>query len=264
MGDDEKMLGAMTEEDRHALAMAMVRKADAEASKAQAEAKAADLMAARTELENRRLTLEIVPVEIATDKALRARQEDLAANKFHHVYTFNDGVNAGSVKSCIDQLTQWSRLDKGCAMEIVFNSPGGDVVNGMALFDFIQQLRKVGHYITTSTVGYAASMAGILLQAGDKRVMGRQSWLLIHEASFGAGGKIGDVEDTVEWVKMVMDRVLDIFADRCQGAKHASKPLTKRQIATKWRRKDWWISADDALDYGLVDEVGPAHLAASN
>lgn len=260
MAEDTGFVGEMTPEERHVLGAALARKADAEAAKFTAEARAAELQVERTRREIERLELETVPVRITADKALRARDEELAANKFHHVYTFNDQVHAASVKSCMDQLTLWSRLDKGCDMEVVFNSPGGSIIDGMAMFDHIQQLRKVGHHITTSTVGYAASMAGILLQAGDRRVMGRQSWLLVHEASFGAGGKIGDVEDTVLWVKMMMDRVLDIFVDRCRSAKHATKPLTKRQIANKWRRKDWWISADDALMYGLVDEVGPSHL----
>jgi ATP-dependent protease ClpP protease subunit len=93
----------------------------------------------------------------------------------------------------------------------------------------------------------AASMAGILLQAGDTRVMAKESWLMIHEASFGASGKIGDVEDTVEWVKMVQERILSIFSER--------SGLTKAFLKKNWQRKNWWISSDYALKLNLIDEV---------
>ena len=69
-------------------------------------------------------------------------------------------------------------------------------------------------------------MAGILLQAGDIRIMGAESWLMIHEISFGASGKIGEIEDTVEWVKKIQERVVKIFAvdrgavdQRCSGGR---------------------------------------------
>ena len=63
-------------------------------------------------------------------------------------------------------------------MEIVFSSPGGGIISGFELFDFMQDLRSKGHKITTGSLGYAASMAGILLQAGDVRWIGHQSWMI--------------------------------------------------------------------------------------
>lgn len=90
-------------------------------------------------------------------------------------------------------------------------------------------------------------MAGILLQAGDIRVMGRESWLMLHEAAFGAQGKVGEVEDTVEWVKKIQERILNIFAQ------HSS--LSRAQIKRRWTRKDWWIDSDEALRLGFVDEI---------
>ena len=90
-------------------------------------------------------------------------------------------------------------------------------------------------------------MAGILLQAGTTRAMGSEAWLLIHEISFSAVGKIGEVEDTTEWVKRICKRVVKIFADRSK--------LSAAQIEKRWKRQDWWISSDDCLKWGLVDEV---------
>ena len=155
------------------------------------------------------------------------------------------------------KLTEWSRLDPKCDMEIVFSSPGGGIISGFELFDFIQSLRSSGHKITTGSLGYAASMAGILLQAGDVRWIGHQSWMMIHRAAFGAMGKTFEVEDEVKFVKRIEKRILDIFISRSK--------LSKTKIQRNWNRKDWWITADECLDLNLVDEVRgilPEHLVA--
>jgi ATP-dependent Clp protease protease subunit len=115
------------------------------------------------------------------------------------------------------------------------------------LFDFIQDLRFKGHEITTGSLGYAASMAGILLQAGDVRWIGHQSWMMIHRAAFGAMGKTFEVEDEVKFVKRIEKRILEIFVSRSK--------LTRSKIQRNWNRKDWWITADECLDLNLVDEV---------
>ena len=132
-------------------------------------------------------------------------------------------------------------------MEIIFASPGGSIIDGFELFDHIQHLRNEGHHITTGSLGYAASMAGILLQAGDTRWIGHQAWVMIHRAAFGAYGKTFEVEDEVKLVKRMEERILDIFTSRSN--------LTRNKIRRNWDRKDWWISADEAVDLKLVDEV---------
>ena len=90
-------------------------------------------------------------------------------------------------------------------------------------------------------------MAGILLQAGDKRWIGHQSWILIHRASFGAIGKSFEIEDEVELIKRIEERIINIFTTRSN--------LTSLKIKRNWDRKDWWINADEALEMGLVDEI---------
>ena len=216
---------------------AEARKAGAEADKAEAEATVAVLAKLRAE---------------------RSYAEDQASDKYHHLYVFTDQVAAQSVRTCIGALAYWRRMEPGCPVELMFCSPGGSVVDGMVLYDYLQDLRRGGHRITTSTMGMAASMAGILVQAGDVRRMHREAWMLIHEVAFGAIGKIADIEDTVDWAKRMQERILDIFATRCKAAAEAGTakhPLTKKMLKAKWRRKAWWISSDAALAWGLVDEV---------
>lgn len=221
-------------------------------AQAQADKEAAEAESLRAEA--RKKTAEALVAETNAKKAsfdlLKAEYEEskrLASDEFHHIYRFRGQVDGSTVGKCLAQLSTWHRLDPKSDIEIVFSSPGGSILDGFELFDYIQFLKQEGHYVVTSTQGMAASMAGVLLQAGNKRVMGKSAWLLIHEASFGTGGSVGQVEDTVEWVKMMQDRILDIFAER--------SVMSRRDIRKNWTRKDWWMGAETALKHGFVDEL---------
>ncbi|MBU6232347.1 ATP-dependent Clp protease proteolytic subunit [Patescibacteria group bacterium] len=212
-----------------------------EANKFANEAKKAELEAAKSEIELAKLK--------------RAEQAELAKDQYYHIYVFDKPVASSTVENCINKLAEWTRTDKECDIEIIFNSPGGSVVDGMALFDYIGRVRAQGHHVTTSTLGTAASMAGILLQAGDTRKMGPQAWLLIHQASFGAVGSFGEVEDTVKWVEKVQENILDIFAKRAAEATGQDFRKVRTYIKKNWLRRDWWLSADEALKHGFIDVV---------
>ena len=231
----------MSEESRtKAEIQANVNKLEAETRKAEAEIKQVEAEARRTDAEARQSELDAWAAE-------RSVQKKLATDEENHLYRFDGEVSKASVSRCIARLTEWSRLDPKCKMEIIFSSPGGGIISGFELFDFIQDLRGRGHHITTGSLGYAASMAGILLQAGDVRWIGHQSWMMIHRAAFGAIGKTFEVEDEVKLVKRIEERIVDIFTSRSK--------LTKQKIKRNWDRKDWWIDADECLEMGLVDEV---------
>ena len=210
-----------------------IAKLKAEADKTAAEAENAANMA--------------IISRLARENTEREVRASLASNDFNRVYLFNGSVTEATVRLAINRLTEWHRVYPGEDMEIIFSSGGGSIVDGMALYDFITDLRASGHRITTSTLGIAASMAGILLQAGDVRTMGREAWLMIHEAAFRTEGKIGEIEDTVDWIKKVQERVLLIFAMRSK--------MTTEEIRAKWTRRDWWIDSDEALRLGLVDAL---------
>lgn len=223
----------------------------AEAEKFRDEARKNAAEAAKAEAE---CAVAVLALEREQEKRERERHADEYEDR---TYRFLSSVDESTVKACIAKLDAWHRADPACDMTVVFDSPGGAVIPGFHLFDHILQLREAGHKVTTVTRGYAASMGGILLQSGSWRVMGRNAHLMIHEVSFGAQGKIGDVEDWVDFAKLLWNRALDIFAERCREASDdtATKRLSRRALDSRSRRKNWWIPADQALAYGLVDEI---------
>lgn len=234
-----------------ALVPAMQDRAAAEAEKFRAEARRADaeVEAFAEEARTRRAQADVA--EITAHVTQHEFDKAKAADKEHNIYRFVGPVADASVDSAMKTISAWSRLNPGAPLEIQFYSPGGSVTAGFALWDFLMEIkgRDDGHRITTVINGYAASMAGILAQVGDHRVIGKESWLMIHEVSFGAQGKIGEVLDTAEWIKMVCKRVADIFVKGSNGK------LSKAKFQAMWSRQDCWLSSDDALKFGLVDEV---------
>jgi ATP-dependent Clp endopeptidase proteolytic subunit ClpP len=142
-------------------------------------------------------------------------------------------------------LTSWSSKAPGAPLTIIFNSPGGAVHDGLALFDFLRHLRVAGHHLTTIALGRAASMGAVLLQAGDRRVIGSNAFVMLHEVSNGASGKVSEIDDSVELSKRLQKRLLTILADR--------STLTVQQIQRKWTRRDWWLDAEEAVTLGFAD-----------
>lgn len=234
---------------------------EANVAKAHAEAHNALSEAAKHDAEARKMSAEALKAEydaeceaIHVQRIQDLRRRELAEDDYHHVYQFLGHVSESSVAACVRELSFWNRDAPKCDIEVIINSPGGEVIAGMALFDYLMFLRSKGHKITTVAIGYAASMAGILLQAGDVRVMGREAYVLIHEISFGAGGKFAEVEDEVAFVRKIQERVLNIFSKRSKAAQPTTG-LTAKQFANGWRRKDWWLDSDESLRLGVVDEV---------
>lgn len=236
------------------LIAALVSKTEAETEAARAEARADNARASGLELE-------ATAAEIALEREQYKRERELVNDHHTKFFRFDTQVDPKSVEYCIDTVAEWCRLakpDEDVHVKIQFNSPGGSVWDGLALFDEIQHWRRQGVRFTTSTIGMAASMAGILLQAGDKRVMAPESWLLIHKTSFGVLGDFDEVQDRVKLLDRIQGRILDIFAARAKEAGEngtASEPITRELLDEKWERRDWWIPSDEALKFGLVDEV---------
>jgi ATP-dependent Clp protease, protease subunit len=130
-------------------------------------------------------------------------------------------------------------------INLYINSPGGSVTAGLAIYDTMQ---FVTCDVATYCVGIAASMGAVLLTAGTKgkRYALPNSDIMIHQVSGGAQGTASDVERTVEYMFKLKKRLIGILA------LHTGKTDEQIQVDSD---RDYWITAQQAKDYGLVDEV---------
>jgi ATP-dependent Clp protease protease subunit len=130
-------------------------------------------------------------------------------------------------------------------IHIYINSPGGSVTAGLAIYDTMQ---FVTCDVNTYCMGMAASMGAVLLCAGTKgkRYALPNSDIMIHQVSGGAQGQASDVERQVEFMFKLKRRLESIIAH------HTGKPVEQ---VHKDADRDYYMSAGEAKDYGLVDEV---------
>jgi len=130
-------------------------------------------------------------------------------------------------------------------INLYINSAGGSVTDGLAIYDTMQ---FVTCDVATYCVGVAGSMGAVLLTAGTKgkRYALPNSDIMIHQVSGGAQGSASDVERTVEYMFKLKKRIIKILAQ------HTGK--SEEQIQADSDR-DYWITAEQAKEYGLVDEV---------
>lgn len=217
------------------------------------------------ELERRSVLAGTLVNEIGAAQTRRQEDANLSDDIHHQRYYFTDEIDGKTVRQCINRLTYWSNKTPGCDITLVFNSPGGSLFDGMMLFDFIQELKERGHRVLIGTYGMCASMAGILLQAGTVRYVGKESWTLIHEMSTGAGGKASSVMDAAKLAERMGARMRTIFLENQAKAianGTANETMTAAEFDTRWERKDWWLSSDEMVSLGFADRIGSPILDA--
>jgi len=145
----------------------------------------------------------------------------------------------------IAQLLFLEAEDPEKPIQLYINSPGGSVTAGLAIYDTMQYVRPE---IATLCIGQAASMAAWLLAAGTpKRRMGLPNCrVMIHQPMGGFQGQATDVDIQAREILKLRHRMNELLAQ------HVGKPV--EQIA-KDTERDYYLSADEALAYGLIDQV---------
>lgn len=214
------------------------------------QVKSYDLRDLRAELLRQQIRHEEAEAELSLLELeeRRAKERDrLARPGLHRRLPISGPIMGSNIDMWIEALEHWEMRDPGQPITVTIDSPGGDVLGGFGIFDTILRLRRKGHFVTTRGRGMIASMAAVLLQAGDERVMDANAQLMIHEISFGARGKVSEIEDFENFAKKLQKRVLDILSERSK--------LTARQIASRWKKTDWWMSAEEALELGFIDAI---------
>ena len=156
-------------------------------------------------------------------------------------YPINDEV-ANIVTA---QLLFLDSTDRIRDINMYINSPGGSVYAGLGLYDTIQYVTPD---VATICTGMAASMACVLLAAGTKgkRAALKHARIMMHQPSGAIGGQASDIEITVNEIRKLKKDLYDIVHE------HSGKPI--EQIEKDFQR-DHWMTAPEAKDYGLVDEV---------
>ena len=130
---------------------------------------------------------------------------------------------------------------------ILLNTVGGNVYDGLFIYDTIRDLVFKGVEVNIEVRGLAASMGLIILQAATKRVSSKYTRFLIHEMSDICHGKTSQIEDETAEAKKLNDMLRGIEAIRSKKTSEEIEALTKR--------RDIWLSAEEALEWGLIDSI---------
>lgn len=154
-------------------------------------------------------------------------------------------IDDNVANSVIAQLLFLENSDQKKDITIYINSPGGSVTATMAIYDTMQFVKSD---ISTVCVGMAASGAAVILAAGQKgkRFALPNSEVMIHQIMGEAGGQASDIEISAKHIMKIKQKLNKILA------KHTSQPVAKIE---KDSDRDYYMSADEAKDYGLIDSI---------
>ena len=156
----------------------------------------------------------------------------------------NGEINDEAALSIITQL-HYLEDNSQEPITLVINSPGGSVSAGLAIYDVMQALSCP---VTTAAVGLAASMAALVLAAGTKgrRYASPNSRVMIHQPLGGVQGQAEDIKIHAEWILKTREKLNKILSS------NTGQPL---QIISRDTDRDNFMSADEAVRYGLIDQV---------
>ena len=143
------------------------------------------------------------------------------------------------------QLLFLESVDAKKDIQIYLNTPGGSVYAGLGIYDTMQYISS---NVATICTGMAASMGAVLLCAGEKgkRTALKHSRVLIHQPMGGAQGQASDIEITAREIQKLKKELYDIIASH-SGQKYAK--------VWKDSDRDYWMTASEAKEYGMIDEV---------
>ncbi|WP_277235597.1 ATP-dependent Clp endopeptidase proteolytic subunit ClpP [Phocaeicola salanitronis] len=143
------------------------------------------------------------------------------------------------------QLLYLDSVDSGKDISIYINSPGGSVYAGLGIYDTMQ---FIGSDVATICTGMAASMAAVLLVAGKegKRSALTHSRVMIHQPMGGAQGQASDIEITAREIQKLKKELYTIIAE------HSHTDFDKVWADSD---RDYWMTAQEAKEYGMIDEV---------
>ncbi len=143
------------------------------------------------------------------------------------------------------QLLFLDQAESGKDVSIYINSPGGSVYAGLGIYDTMQYISSD---VSTICTGMAASMAAVLLVAGEKgkRFALKHSRVMIHQPMGGAQGQASDIEITAREIQKLKKELYTIISD------HSGQPFEKVEADSD---RDYWMTSMEAKEYGMIDNV---------
>ena len=161
------------------------------------------------------------------------------------IILLNEEVNSASAGVVVAQLLYLEGQDPEKDISLYINSPGGVITDGMAIYDTMQYIKCD---VSTICLGMAASMGAFLLAAGTKgkRFALPNSEIMIHQPSGGAQGQATDISIHANHILRVKDKLNQILSER------TGQPL---DVVKRDTERDNFMSAEEALEFGLVDKV---------
>ncbi|MBE5894216.1 MAG: ATP-dependent Clp protease proteolytic subunit [Lachnospiraceae bacterium] len=157
------------------------------------------------------------------------------------------GIDSSTSNELIKQLMILEKINPQEEITIYINSPGGEVVSGLAVYDYIELMKAP---VRTVCIGTAASMGAILFLAGDKREMLPHTRLMIHDPAYSGGDMAGkkphELQQYVDKLKQSQKIIAEIIAHK------TGKTLEEVYEKTK---EDSYFNAEEAMEYGLATGV---------
>jgi ATP-dependent Clp protease protease subunit len=185
--------------------------------------------------------------------AVRVQLRKEAGERLRDVYLIGD-IEKDTARICIERLRELAS-ENNRPITLYINSAGGNVTDGLAIHDSIRHIISRDIEVTIIVQGMAYSMGSIVLQAASdgRRLAFPHSWIMIHEPAKWAGWQSTTAAaQHLERLKQMQDQIYKILSVR------SGKPL--RQIIKDTKRTDFYLDAQSALDYGLIDQVVAGEL----
>ena len=183
---------------------------------------------------------------IIEERQLNVAQMDVFSRlMMDRVIFLGTDVNDYTANVIQAQLLYLDSSDPGKDVSIYINSPGGSVYAGLGIYDTMQYISSD---VATICTGMAASMAAVLLVAGEKgkRFALTHSRVMIHQPMGGAQGQASDIEITAREIRKLRDELYHIIAN------HSGQPFDRVERDSD---RDYWMTAQEACDYGMIDKV---------
>lgn len=191
----------------------------------------------KTEINN------FLELDLSTDQQPKAAAEGAEVRIFGDVYEMS-----------LFNLDTQLQSNKNKPLELLINSPGGSVFDGVAMAALIKRHEAT----TTSTgLGFVASIASVILLAADRVRLNKDAFLMIHNAWTYTAGEAEDLRKDADLLDKISDQISEVYVAQVAKNKkliEGDRGKTKKQIK-KMMKNETWLTAEEALAFGLIDEI---------